>query len=547
MVETSSPKTKSLFPALRAGRVWWVGMLLVACQGGSLTGGYKAVEQSVWGLTLVADAKQALVDPNCTGESCDRYPNPAGCDRLVIDAKADSTGEACGTCYIKQGGQESSQRTCGLLGGVPVVCLADAKGTRCTLSSKELISLKSDEVGGTPVNSGDTATLCTDSDNEAAILRVQMYAIQAFVNELNPILDAAEQQARAENPSLNFDFKFEVPALSEQDKVFLKQKYEAYRQIATAPAPQTPFGRGNPDENGEESGDTSSWASRRAGFGGLGLASFDRNALTCARTVETRWGGEDNGQGDQAANRDYIKGRNDFRSCYILDHAITAAHQRVCELFKASCSPERLAAFASGLVIAYMKAQYWMNAEIDKVDGLDNTCSPLVLDLDGNGIETSWKQSVEFDFSGFGAPMKTAWIQSGDGLLARDLNGDGCVSQGAELFGENTRIGARAAEDGFDALAALDANEDGRVDRRDPAFSELLVWRDNGDALCAPSEVSSLRGLGITSLDTRSSSTEHRDAAGSLHALRASFAARGGKQGALVDVFFSTSKKRALP
>ncbi|NCV16073.1 MAG: hypothetical protein EBV49_16615, partial [Betaproteobacteria bacterium] len=52
--------------------------------------------------------------------------------------------------------------------------------------------------------------------------------------------------------------------------------------------------------------------------------------------------------------------------------------------------------------------------------------SPLVFDLDGNGIRTlSVDRGVKFDLNADGRMDQTGWVASGDGLLARDLNQDG--------------------------------------------------------------------------------------------------------------------------
>ena len=83
------------------------------------------------------------------------------------------------------------------------------------------------------------------------------------------------------------------------------------------------------------------------------------------------------------------------------------------------------------------------------------------------------------------------WLGKGDGFLARDIDGDGAITSGAELFGSETRrpAGGRFV-DGFAALAALDVNDDGRVDGNDPGFASLYVWTDvDGDGVSAAAEL----------------------------------------------------------
>ncbi|MBP3402488.1 MAG: hypothetical protein J6L82_01095 [Alphaproteobacteria bacterium] len=106
--------------------------------------------------------------------------------------------------------------------------------------------------------------------------------------------------------------------------------------------------------------------------------------------------------------------------------------------------------------------------------------SPLAIDLDGDGVETiSVDNGVYFDHDGNGFAEKTGWISSDDALLVRDINGNGQIDDGSELFGDQTILsnGEKAAN-GFEALADLDSNHDGVFDGDDEAFGEIKVWQD---------------------------------------------------------------------
>jgi Ca2+-binding RTX toxin-like protein len=132
---------------------------------------------------------------------------------------------------------------------------------------------------------------------------------------------------------------------------------------------------------------------------------------------------------------------------------------------------------------------------------------PFVLDLDGDGIETSsLSDSVSFDHDNDGISTRTGWVGSDDVLLARDLNADGSISSGRELFGDNTILPSGAlATNGFAALAALDANEDGVIDSSDPAFAELRIWQDaNQDGVSQAPELRTLDAAGIQSISLES-------------------------------------------
>ncbi|MDK4587432.1 DUF6973 domain-containing protein, partial [Kingella kingae] len=118
---------------------------------------------------------------------------------------------------------------------------------------------------------------------------------------------------------------------------------------------------------------------------------------------------------------------------------------------------------------------------------------PLILDLGGNGIETIFVAGFSgslFDHNNDGIRTATGWISAGDGLLVRDLNGNGLIDNGSELFGNNTRLanGATAAH-GYAALAELDSNHDNLINQADELFSSLKVWQDiNQDGISQSNE-----------------------------------------------------------
>lgn len=57
----------------------------------------------------------------------------------------------------------------------------------------------------------------------------------------------------------------------------------------------------------------------------------------------------------------------------------------------------------------------------------------------------------------------------GTGFLSLDLNGDGQINDGSELFGPSTN-------DGFGELAAYDLDNNDWIDENDPVFDRLTLW-----------------------------------------------------------------------
>ncbi|MGE4337678.1 MAG: calcium-binding protein [Pigmentiphaga sp.] len=136
---------------------------------------------------------------------------------------------------------------------------------------------------------------------------------------------------------------------------------------------------------------------------------------------------------------------------------------------------------------------------------------PLVLDLDGDGIETVGPGTVLFDHDGDGVKSGSGWASPHDGFLVLDRNENGLIDSGKELFGADTVLSdGTHATSGFAALADLDTNGNALFDAGDTEFANVRVWRDvNQDGVSQSEELSSLSSLGVVSVNlTPTSSTD---------------------------------------
>ena len=138
-------------------------------------------------------------------------------------------------------------------------------------------------------------------------------------------------------------------------------------------------------------------------------------------------------------------------------------------------------------------------------------------------------------------PVRSGWTDGIDGLLVLDLNGDGQINDGRELFGNGTDTPNGKAVDGFAALAQYDLNQDAVIDSQDAVFSSLQVWVDaNIDGVTGSSELKSLADLGVASLGLQAQVGTQTDN-GNLLGLNASWTDSDGVVHDLVDVFFTAS------
>ena len=96
---------------------------------------------------------------------------------------------------------------------------------------------------------------------------------------------------------------------------------------------------------------------------------------------------------------------------------------------------------------------------------------PLVVNFAGTATQLADLngKSFKFDLDGDGKQENLPLFASGSGYLALDVNGNGRIDSGRELFGP-------ATGQGFKELARLDEDGNGWIDENDSGFAKLSVW-----------------------------------------------------------------------
>ena len=103
---------------------------------------------------------------------------------------------------------------------------------------------------------------------------------------------------------------------------------------------------------------------------------------------------------------------------------------------------------------------------------------PLVINFGGTAAQLQ-SQRFKFDLMGNGNNLAIPMLVGNSGYLALDLNRNGKLDSGKELFGP-------ASGNGFADLARYDSDGNGWIDEGDSAFNELRIWTPgapSGDTL----------------------------------------------------------------
>ena len=170
-----------------------------------------------------------------------------------------------------------------------------------------------------------------------------------------------------------------------------------------------------------------------------------------------------------------------------------------------------------------------------------NTRSPLILDLDGDGVETIGTNSnVYFDHDDNGFAENSGWVGKDDGLLVRDLNNNGQIDDGTELFGNNSVLSSgEKAANGFEALKDLDSNNDGIFNSSDTAWNQVKVWKDaNSNGLVDEGELLTLEQANVSGINLDYENSTTTDENGNQHNQTGTFIKTDGSTGSVHDVWF---------
>jgi len=97
---------------------------------------------------------------------------------------------------------------------------------------------------------------------------------------------------------------------------------------------------------------------------------------------------------------------------------------------------------------------------------------PLVVNFGGNAADLR-NMTFSFDLDSDGDEEDLPMIGSGSGFLSLDLNDDGMVTNGSELFGPRTG-------NGFSELSAYDEDGNNWIDENDSVYDKLSVWTMDG-------------------------------------------------------------------
>lgn len=152
--------------------------------------------------------------------------------------------------------------------------------------------------------------------------------------------------------------------------------------------------------------------------------------------------------------------------------------------------------------VAMNLSRQFMSERRINIKAGDAAIDPLVINYAGPAAELT-QSKYEFDLDSDGAAERISFVKPGSGFLALDLNKDGAINDGRELFGPNSG-------NGFQELAQYDVDGNNWIDENDPVYQDLRIWSkdENGkDVLLAIGQM----GVGAIFLGNVSTSFAMKD------------------------------------
>lgn len=140
-----------------------------------------------------------------------------------------------------------------------------------------------------------------------------------------------------------------------------------------------------------------------------------------------------------------------------------------------------------------------IQSKIEKVNKIIRPVTPIAISLTGESWSNVYDPQAEvfFDADGSGIKKSWTWIRPEAGWLVYDHRREGKITSGLQLFG-NVSFWC-FWENGYQALAALDDNQDGWL--RGTELRRLAVWRDaNQNGQSETGEIRPLSAYNIVGL-----------------------------------------------
>ncbi len=188
-------------------------------------------------------------------------------------------------------------------------------------------------------------------------------------------------------------------------------------------------------------------------------------------------------------------------------------HERYYEQERSSFSAAGVIKTQDGKEIAFsvdlhMQREFLREESILIEAGDRKLKDPLVVNFDAPAAQLT-QTKFQFDLDADGEEDQISFLRPGSGFLTQDLDGDGVINDGREVFGA-------LSGDAYADLAAHDEDGNGWLDEGDAIFDKLRIWTKDAqgrDQLFALGE----KGIGALFLGSTLSPYSLKDTDNALH------------------------------